>query len=117
MDDLTSRLQEASASPHDEALWSAAEEVARAEERPDDVFAAYREALQRDLPPDVIVTLGQRAIAFHDEWSADSDALAWLLDRVLLAAPHTDWAFERLSMLYTVGEDRKSTRLNSSHRL
>lgn len=104
MDDLTSRLQEASASPHDEALWSAAEEVARAEERPDDVFAAYREALQRDLPPDVIVTLGQRAIAFHDEWSADSDALAWLLDRVLLAAPHTDWAFERLSMLYTVGE-------------
>jgi tetratricopeptide (TPR) repeat protein len=104
MDDLTSRLQSASATPHDESLWDAAEEIARAEERPDEVFAAYREALQRDLPADTAVTLGQRAIAFHDEWSADSDALAWLLDRVLLAAPHTDWAFERLSMLYTVGE-------------
>lgn len=104
MDDLTSRLQEASATPHDESLWDAAEELARAEERPEEVFAAYRAALQGTTDADSAVLLGQRAIAFHDEWSADSDALAWLLDRVLLAAPHTDWAFERLSMLYTVGE-------------
>ncbi|MEZ4393591.1 MAG: tetratricopeptide repeat protein [Polyangiales bacterium] len=104
MDDLTSRLQEASATPHDESLWDAAEEIARAEERPEEVFAAYRAALLGAADADSAVLLGQRAIAFHDEWSADSDALAWLLDRVLLAAPHTDWAFERLSMLYTVGE-------------
>ncbi len=51
MDDLTSRLQSASATPHDESLWDAAEELARAEERPDEVFAAYREALSSATSP------------------------------------------------------------------
>src|SRR5439155_22764993 len=48
--------------PHDEALWSRAEKLARAEDRPDLVAAAYRATLEEPLPTAIAAALGKRAV-------------------------------------------------------
>jgi tetratricopeptide (TPR) repeat protein len=101
---LMQQLREASASPHDENLWNALEDTARTLQRPDEVDALYREVLARSMERATLAALGQRAVTFHDEWSSDTDALIALLDRVSRVDPGATWAFERLTMLYTVAE-------------
>lgn len=101
---LQERLREASENPADESRWDAAEAEARDLQRPEDVEALYLEVLTRPLPVTVLAALGQRAVAFHDEWSADADGLVLLLERAFAADSSATWAFERLTMLLTVSE-------------
>src|SRR5687768_7412483 len=70
---LSNHLREASNDPTNEALWDAAENMARTLQRPEEVEALYLDVLGRPLAPEAIPSLSQRAVAFHDEWSADSE--------------------------------------------
>jgi tetratricopeptide (TPR) repeat protein len=98
------RLQRASEDPADASRWDAVEESARALQQPDEAEALYVDVLSRELPLEVARPLVRRAVAFHDEWSADGEVLVKLLDRAIALDPDADWAFERLTMLFTVSE-------------
>lgn len=101
---LRNALQLVAQDPTNDASWDAAESSARALQRPDEVIERYREALARTDAPGLASKLGERALAFLEEWSGDSAARAAVLDAVLRADPGGLWAFERLTMLYTVDE-------------
>jgi len=91
--------------PVDEALWDALEASEDTEQRPEEVGALYREVLRGELEPDAAERIGQRAVAFHEEWfGEDSPALAEVLERILDRAPRADWAFQRLTVAHTVTE-------------
>jgi tetratricopeptide (TPR) repeat protein len=103
-DALAKALSEIARVPDDDERWDAAEELAGTQQQPERVAALYREVLARELPRDVAMRLGQRAVRFHDEWLEDQRALADVLARVLEIDPSADWAFHRLSLLFTVAE-------------
>ncbi|MBI5514807.1 MAG: tetratricopeptide repeat protein [Deltaproteobacteria bacterium] len=98
-------LASALEAPEEQDRWDRAEALAREAQAPDPVLDAYREALGKVSAPGLVASLGQRAVAFHDEWSDSADELVALLDRVLIAAPDTGWAFERMSMVLTNREN------------
>ncbi|MBK6532542.1 MAG: hypothetical protein IPF99_24010 [Deltaproteobacteria bacterium] len=101
---LRNALQLVSQDPTNDAGWEAAESSARALQRPDEVIERYREALERTDSPGIASKLGERALAFLEEWSGDTAARVVVLDAVLRADASDQWAFERLTMLYTVDE-------------
>ncbi len=90
--------------PSDDAAWEELDEVARSTEHPESVSRVYRDILRRDLPGELLETLGKRAVAFHDEWYEDPEHAIGILQRVLTAVPSAEWAFERLSLLLTMAE-------------
>src|SRR5687768_245506 len=94
-------LSAAAAARDDDAAWDRLEEAAGKEDKPDEVAAAYREAL-RTVEPELADRLGQRAVRFAEEWfGQDSTALAEILARVVELDPRAEWAFQRLTVLYT----------------
>jgi tetratricopeptide (TPR) repeat protein len=90
--------------PTDDEAWDALDEIARSTQRPDGVSAVYLEALARALPAPVVEPLGKRAVAFHDEWFEDPALVIRILSRALELDARADWAFERLSLLFTMAE-------------
>jgi len=91
--------------PHSTSAWDELEELARELDKPDDVIAVYREALDKGLDPQVVEMIGERAAAFCDEWFGDEPKVAeGLLGKVLDLAPQSETALGRLSVLYTQGE-------------
>ncbi len=98
---LEAALRNAAESPHDEAAWDALEEAAIAVQRVEEVAALYRETLERDLDQEVALSLADRAVSFHDEWSDDAAAVESVLQRVLQLEPAAQWAFDRLSLQMT----------------
>jgi tetratricopeptide (TPR) repeat protein len=84
--------------PDVSALWDRAEDLARLLARPDEVAALYREVLIRPLTPEQVLSIGQRAIQFHDEWFEDPAATLRILQRVLEREPSAEWAFNRLKL-------------------
>ena len=57
--------------PTDEALWDDLEKIAAALDAPDEVAALYRDVLAGELTPAQMLTLGERAAQFHEEWYSD----------------------------------------------
>jgi len=100
-DAIGDALRAAVEEPSRDDLWDQAEELAGAEQRPDDVASVYLHVLRRELPPDLADFLGQRAARFHDEWFEDAGPLVDVLSRVVDRAPDASWAFERLVLLFT----------------
>jgi tetratricopeptide (TPR) repeat protein len=98
---LASRVRE---NPDDEAAWDELDEIARSAQKPDSVSRLYRDTLARDLPSGVVETIGRRAVAFHDEWFEDPTLTIEILRRVLMLDARSEWAFERLSLLFTMAE-------------
>src|SRR6185295_14478354 len=80
--------------PGDGSAWDELDEIARSTQKPDTVSSLYREALARDLSAQLVDELGQRAVAFHDEWFEDTTFVIAILRRVLELAAGADWAFE-----------------------
>lgn len=100
---LRQAIERARAAPADDGLWEAVDEAAREHDRPDEVSSLYREVVRLDLDPKVLLSIGQRAVAFHEEWYEDSSYAIQILKR-LSVLPGGDWAFERLSLLLTMAE-------------
>lgn len=88
----------------DDASWDAIDEAARQADDPDAAAQLYREILEQVSSPAIASSLGQRAVAFHDEWFEETAPLIALLERVLSVDASATWAFERLSLLLTMAE-------------
>ena len=80
---MTEAVRAVEAAPGDTEVWSALEELADSEQRPDVVEAVYGKQLEAMSDPAEVEALGQRALRFHDEWSDDSRALERILRAVL----------------------------------
>lgn len=93
--------------PGEPSLWDRAEGLAREIERPLAVASAYRAAIEAGgagVADDAFEELGQRAVAFHEEWLDEPETVATLLRRVLGRCPHASWAFDRLKLFYNAAE-------------
>ncbi|HEY1816583.1 MAG TPA: hypothetical protein VGG74_29755 [Kofleriaceae bacterium] len=104
-----SRFDEATAavkhSPHAVSAWEDAESLAAELDKPDDIVALFNETLASSLEPEVAEMIGERAGGFCDEWFGDDPkVLEKILSRVLVLAPASELALQRLSVIYTVAE-------------
>jgi tetratricopeptide (TPR) repeat protein len=90
--------------PHVMTFWDHAEDLARKLQRPADVADAHRRALALPLSIETATLLGERGVAFQEEWFDDVDGVVRILERVLEVDPHADWAFNRLKMIFDSGE-------------
>ena len=90
-----------------EGHWDEVEEQAIDAQATDAIVALYVEAIDAIDDGDVINAIGQRALAFFEEWADDpDDVIAHAMGRVIEVNPRdTDWAFERLSVLHTGNEN------------
>jgi hypothetical protein len=92
------RSRAAARVPESDAFWDRAEELARSVKRPEPVAEAYRAVLARSEPPlleETALRVGERGVAFHEEWFDDQELVTGLLRRVMEVAPSAHWAFER----------------------
>ncbi|MCA9574977.1 MAG: tetratricopeptide repeat protein [Myxococcales bacterium] len=96
----------ARANPSDDAAWDTLEDWAGATQRPDDVSALYRAALNEVTSAAVGGPLAQRALNFHEEWfGEDAPQIIEVLERAMVVDPDaSDWAFQRLTVIYTGAE-------------
>jgi tetratricopeptide (TPR) repeat protein len=102
---LEAALKQAQESPGDDALWNEAEALAAELQRTDDVASAYAKVLKGKPSRSIAGKVAQRAIRLHEEWlGADPDALIEILERALALDPGLDWAFERLTLILSVGQ-------------
>src|SRR3569623_1816461 len=90
-------------SPHAVSAWEEAEGLAADLDKPDDIVGLFNETLAATLEPEVAEMIGERAGAFCDEWCGDEPkVLEKILSRVLVLAPASESALQRLSVIYTV---------------
>ncbi|HEU4577818.1 MAG TPA: tetratricopeptide repeat protein [Polyangiaceae bacterium] len=122
---LRSALAAARAEPENAEAWAALDEAARECDQPDEASALYQEVLQSDLGAVTLLSLGERAVAFHDEWFDDPDYNIRILKRLTSLDAGGDWAFEKLSLLLTMEErweellaeyDRKLSRTSDAEK-
>jgi hypothetical protein len=69
--DFQDSLRAAISAPHAVSAWEELEKLASAADAPDDVAAAYAQALEKDVGADVATMIGNRASVFCDEWFGD----------------------------------------------
>jgi tetratricopeptide (TPR) repeat protein len=100
---LKAALAAAQAEPANATAWDEAEAMAGQLQKPDDVAAVYRKLLKPGLEPEVVTSVGQRALRFFEEWYAgETDRAVELLRQVLAADVGADWALERVTILLSV---------------
>ena len=90
--------------PRHAVLWDRAETLARQLSQPDPVAALYEEVLRQDLPKSEAIELGQRAVAFYEEWFEDGVRVVGILERLLEIEPDDTWAFDRLKLIFDAQE-------------
>ena len=104
-DRLRAALKKAQQGPGDDAAWNEAEALAADLQRTEEVAAAYLELLGGKPSRALAGKLAQRALRLHEEWlGADPDALIEVLEQALAIDPGLDWAFERLTLILSVGQ-------------
>ncbi len=101
---LATAMRAARELPDVSALWDRAEALARSLGRPDEVAALYEEVLAWQLTREQMLSIGERAVQFYEEWFEDSARVARILERVLEVDPSADWAFDRLKLLLDAAE-------------
>ena len=103
-DPVAMAIQAAARTPELPAAWDALERVARDAGRIDEVAGAYRGVLLRPCPTSVALAVGARAIAFHDEWAPDDEAVTDLLTRLAAIDASAEWVLARLSLSYATAQ-------------
>jgi tetratricopeptide (TPR) repeat protein len=101
---LATVLDAAEELPVVDSLLDRAEALARELERPVEVAKLYHRTLAQPLPKESAIHLGQRAVAFHEEWFEDSAGVVRILERVLEIDMGASWAFDRLKLLFDAAE-------------
>ncbi len=96
--------------PAEAALWDRAEELARQLESAEPLADTYEDALRPPVPQEITrrkplakadaIELGQRAVAFYEEWYEDSERVIRVLERLLEIEPDDTWAFDRLKLIF-----------------
>lgn len=97
-------LRAAKELPRHASLWDRAENIARQLTTPDPLAALYEDVLRHDLSQDEAVELGQRAVAFYEEWFEDGSRVVGILERLLEIQPDDTWAFDRLKLIFDAQE-------------
>ena len=100
--------------PGELALWDRAEQIARQLSSAEPLADAYEEVLRADpehtdprrvpLTLADAVELGQRAVAFYEEWYEDNHRVIRVLERLLEIDPADTWAFDRLKLIFDAQE-------------
>ncbi|AKU97689.1 Exonuclease SbcC [Labilithrix luteola] len=90
--------------PRHASLWDRAENTARQLSSPDPLAQLYHDVLQTNLPREEAVELGQRAVAFYEEWFEDGIRVVGILERLLEIEPTDTWAFDRLKLIFDAQE-------------
>lgn len=91
--------------PSDEDAWDEVESLAGDLELPDETAELFKSVLAQDIDKDVLLSIGERAANFYDEWFGDDPAaVEVILTRVLAIDPKSEWAFQRLTVAYTETE-------------
>ncbi|WP_394823719.1 tetratricopeptide repeat protein [Pendulispora albinea] len=93
-------LRAAEEFPLEASFWDRAEDLAREMQNPGSLADLYYRVLGGVLSPDGALEIGQRAVAFHEEWFDDPSRVIALLERVLTIDPTAAWAFDRLKLLF-----------------
>ncbi len=103
--ELESAIQSARKNPSSAAHWDKLENLAETLQRPSDVSQLFRAVLSADIDAELASEIGQRAVRFQEAWfGEDSRELPELLERVLAVDAQAEWAFQRLTVAYTVAE-------------
>ena len=97
-------LRAAKELPQKASLWDRAENLARSLETPDALAALYEEVLRSELAQGEAIELGQRAVAFYEEWFEDGLRVVGVLERLLEIQPDDTWAFDRLKLIFDAQE-------------
>lgn len=85
-------------------LWNQAEELARQLKSPEPVAEAYEDVLSKLTNSEVALEIGQRAVAFYEEWFDEPSRVVAVLERILQLDPLESWAFDRLKLLFDSNE-------------
>lgn len=101
---FTTAMQAAREWPEESALWDRVETIARKLSSPEPVASLYEEVLRGDTPAERLVAIGERAVAFHEEWFEDDERVIGILKRLLAIDPTNVWAFDRLKLIYDARE-------------
>ena len=101
---LATVVRAATELPTVDAMWDRAEELARTLRRPDEVATVYQTVLAQSLAQEQGLALGERAVAFFEEWFEDQARTVGILERVLEIDPTAEWAFDRLKLLFNAAE-------------
>lgn len=103
--EFNAAVQAVKKAPDDFDSWDAVESLAETLNCPDEVAGLYKEILAGDLSRDLATSIGERAAAFLEEWFGDDPTiLRGLLIRVLELDSSAEWAFQRLTEIFTVSE-------------
>lgn len=103
--ELLTAIEAVKEAPQEPSHWDRVEEVLDTVQRPTDVSALFRDVLKQDLSSTLVTDIGQRAVRFYEAWyGEDSAELPETLERVLEIDPQASWAFQRLTVAYTVAE-------------
>src|SRR5262245_47366117 len=104
-DELASAIKAVKQNPKDRARWDRVEDLLESHQRPAEVSELFRLVIAKGHSAELISEIGQRGLRFYETWfGEDSKELRHWLERVLQAEPQAHWAFERLTVAYTVGE-------------
>lgn len=103
--ELLSAIEAVKQMPSESAYWDRVEALVEQVQRPSDVSELFQCVLGTDIDAGLASDIGQRAVRFYEAWyGEDSSELPDTLERVLRIDPNAEWAFQRLSVAYTVGE-------------
>lgn len=97
-------MQAAREWPEESALWDRVEAIARKLSSPEPVASLYEEVLRGGTPAERLVAIGERAVAFHEEWFEDDERVIGILKQLLAIDPANVWAFDRLKLIYDARE-------------
>jgi len=96
--------------PGEPPLWDRAEQIARQLSSAEPLADTYEEVLRLLVPQEITrrvplekadaIKLGQRAVAFYEEWYEDSERVVRVLERLLEIDPEDTWAFDRLKLIF-----------------
>lgn len=103
--ELTSAIEAVRKDLGNQALWDEVEDLAETSQKPEEVSALFLAILEQGLEPSLVFEIGQRALRFVETWfGEESRELPELLERILKTDPDATWAFQRLTVAYTVAE-------------
>ena len=83
--------------------WDRSEQLARKLDRPAELGDLYQRILAGSMDAETIHDVGQRAVAFHEEWFEDPSGIVRILERLVDLDP-SGWAFDRLKLLFDAQE-------------
>jgi tetratricopeptide (TPR) repeat protein len=96
--------------PAEQPLWDRAEQIARQVSSAEPLADTYEDVLRPPVPQEITrrtrlekadaIELGQRAVAFYEEWYEDSERVVRVLERLLEIEPEDTWAFDRLKLIF-----------------